>query len=648
MPEVIIGSGNSAEIPLSTDFHYKYPGGINLRPDSLLHSQIVTKLLKRVRVSHEHMMGRHKAWKQIDRTLAAYIPLSDAEKLLKCKHPNTPVSIVFPHSYALLETLTAFMDGVFLKEPIFHYRGNSPEDSAGAILLEKVVETHCQRNKVGLSLHTAFKDGIAYGLGAVFPMWKQKFGWRTTSTLDLYGNTVKESEPRLLFEGNAVENVDPYQLLLDPNYGVQAIQDSEFVGFVRRTNYYNLIPDDGNGAVFNVKYLRNGNWVSRYFSSQRDMGAQTSTMGDTSVLKPIDIIYLYIKIIPKEWGLGKNEAVEKWLFALAGDRVLVQAQPLDLDHDMFPIAVCAPTFDGYSTAPISRLELLEGMQTLLNWYFNSHITNVRKTINDMIIYDPFVLNTDDLVDPKPGKLVRVRRAAWGKDIRGSIQQLQVSDVTKQNVSDAQLTVQMMNQISGADDAMMGMLREGGPERLSAAEFNGTQNQAFGRLKSMTSIVEQQLMQDIGYMFAMHTQQMMEESLFVSTVGEWQSLLLSQYGERVYNDRMRVTPQDLNIDFDVVINGNGPDSQTEANFWLKMFEIIAQQPELYQLIDIGRVFRFVATQLGANNVDNFLRQPSPSGMAPVGVQPQMMPTQDVMAQAQAGNMIPVQEVANALG
>lgn len=641
MPEVIIGAAAANEAWTDENIEYDYPEGLNFHPSSQLHNKVLSRILQRVRVSFENMQRRHQSWRKIDRTLSAYIPLSDVEKRLKCESPNTPVSIVFPHSYALLETLTAFLDGTFLKEPIFHYRGNSPEDTAGAVLLEKVVETHCQRNKVGLALHTAFKDGIAYGLGAVFPLWKQKFGWRTTTEMSEFGSPMKMSEPRLLFEGNSIENVDPYQLLLDPNYGAQAIQDSEFVGFVRRTNYYNLLPDDNNGSVFNIKYLRKANWTSRYFASQRDDGPQTKTVGDNSVLRPIDVIYMYMKIIPKDWGLSENEEVEKWLFAVAGDRVIIQAQPLDLDHDMFPIAVCAPTFDGYSSAPLSRLELLSGMQELINWFFNSHITNVRKTINDMIIYDPFVLNTADLVDPKPGKLVRARRAAWGKDIRQSIQQLQVNDVTQQHVQNAQITMQLMNQISGADGAMMGMLREGGPERLSAAEFQGTQNQAYGRLKSMVAIVEQQLMQDVGYMFAMHTQQMMEQDVWVDTVGEWQSLLLQMYGERVYNDRMRISPQDLNVDFDIVINGGGPDTQTEANFWIQMFDIISRSPDLYQIIDIGRVFRFIATQLGATNVDNFLRQP-------MGMQPMMAPTEQVMAEAQAGNMVPAEEVQNAFG
>lgn len=638
MPNVIQGA-HTPEIQVSQDYGYHYPDNLELRPDQQLHQKVLARLMRRVQVASEKLEARRQSWREIDKTLTAYVRLDELEKKVKAKDDRAPVSIVFPHSYSILETLTAFMDGLFLKGPIFRYDGNSPEDTIGAILMTKVIDLHCKRFKTGLALHTAFKDGIAYGVGACFPMWKSKMGFKTRSSYGLDGTLQKTSEPSLLFEGNALENVDPYQLLLDPNYGIQNIQDAEFVGFVRRTNYYNLIAEDGQGSVFNVKYLRGKQCTSRYFQAQRDQKSQTTKIEDTSTLSPVDVIYLYINIIPKDWGLGEGEMPEKWLFAVAADLVIIQAQPLDLDHNMFPVAVCAPTFDGYSSAPLSRLELLGGMQDLLDWLFNSHIANVRKTINDMIIYDPYMLNTADLTDPKPGKLVRARRAAWGKDIRQAITQLQVNDVTRQHIADSQLIMGLMNQISGADDATMGTLRQGGPERLSAAEFNGTQSQALGRLHSLAMIVGQQLMQDVGYMFAMHTQQMMQEDLWVSTVGEWQEALLSHYGPQINSERMRVTPQDLNIDFDVVVNSDNHGQNPQ--FWLQMFDTIARTPDLYALLDVGRIFRHVATQMGAQDVDSFLRAPMP-------MQPVMAPTQDVMAQAQAGNMLPISEVASALG
>lgn len=639
MPSVVTGAYFAQSVDVGQDYGYQYPEGLNLRPDSDLHRKLVGRLLQRIDVAYEKMGPRRSSWKKIDKTLTAYIPTDELEHAVKKKDERLPVSIVFPHSYAILETLTSYMDGLFIQSPIFKYQGNSPEDTVGAILMEKVIDTHCKRFKVGLALHTAFKDSIAYGLGACFPMWKQKWGWSTQTQYNEVGEMEKMSIPTMLFEGNSLETIDPYQLLLDPNYGVQAVQDSEFVGFTRRTNYYNLLETDGQNGLFNVKYLKHGLQTSRYYGSNRDTGPQATTHGESSVLKPVDVVYLYVKIVPKEWGLGKEEVPEKWLFALAGDKVLIQASPLDVDHNMFPIALCAPTFDGYSTCPLSRLELLGGMQHLLDWFFNSHVANVRKTINDMIIYDPYMLNTKDLTDPQPGKLVRARRAAWGKDIRGSIQQLQVNDITRQHIQDAQLTMNMMNQISGSDDAMMGALRQGGPERLSAAEFQGTQSQAFGRLQSLAMIVSQQLMQDVGYMFAMHTKQFMEEDVWISTVGEWPAQFQAIMGQQVQNDRMRVSPMDLNIDFDVIVEDKDTNNKGEAQFWVQMFDTIAKTPDLYALLDVGRIFRYVATQLGATNVDNFLRAP---------VQPMMAPTDPLMQQADMGNMVPIQEVASALG
>ena len=73
--------------------------------------------------------------------------------------------------------------------------------------------------------------------------------------------------------------------------------------------------------------------------------------------------------------------------------------------------------------------------------FNSHVANVRKAINDMIIYDPYLVNSNDLKNPAPGKLIRLRRPAWGKGVKDVAQQLGVSDVTRGNIADSTWLVQ---------------------------------------------------------------------------------------------------------------------------------------------------------------------------------------------------------------
>lgn len=633
MPHVVQGGQDYAGYEMAgMDLGYQYPMGLDLKPGSELHKRLLQKIMQRVQRSHGHLKDRHASWREVDKTLTAYIPLEEAEKKVKKKDTRKPVSIVFPHSYAILETIISSLGTLFLAPPIFRYQGLKGEDTVGAMLLERVIDSHCRYFKADLRLHTAFKDSIAYGLGAVFPMWKTKTGYRTMNQVGMDGQIVKISEPDILFEGNSLENVDPYLLLLDPNYGTQRVQESEFVGFLTRTNYVNLLANDNNGAVFNVGYLKNAHMLSVYYTSKRDEDEQKGKPVDTAVLKPVDVLYFYINLIPKDWGLGDREIPEKWLFAVAGDKVILQAQPLNLDHDMFPIALCAPTFDGYSAAPLGRLELMSGMQELLNWFFNSHVANVRKTINDMIIYDPFMLNSEDIANPEPGKLVRVRRAAWGKDIRGSIMQLQVNDITRQNVNDAQIVMGLMNKVSGADDMLQGTLRSGGPERLSAAEFSATSQAALGRLESLARIVSSQFIQDLGYMLAMHTQQFMTQEAYVSTVGIYPQQLLNAFGDRILNQRMKVSPLDLNIDYDVRVDSYDTRGGQNAELWLQLYQMIIQNPALMPEYDTSRIFKYIATSLGAKNVDSFMR-----------MQPMVAPTEQVMEAVEAGQLVPASQM-----
>lgn len=618
----------------------EYAAGIDLTPGSPLHSRILAYVMARARASMDVMQKRHPSWRRIDETLTAYIDLSEAERAVKDKDSRKPVSIVFPYSYAILDTLVAYMDSLFLRSPIFRFEGNSPEDYVGAAMLEKVIEIHCKRTKANLALHTVFRDGMAYGIGAAFPIWKRINGFKTRTTP--LGVLREEA---LLFEGNAVDTVDPYRLLLDPIVGAKDVQAGEFVGFGRTTNLLELREQASDNAnIVNVEYLSlNGAQKSSIFSSDpsgRDSrhGMRT-TEASGGAAGAIDLIFMYAKIIPKDLGLGESEFPEKWLFCVAADKYVIQAQKLNADHNMFPVALSAPTYDGYSHTPLSRLEMLDGMQETINWLFNSHITNVRKAVNDMFIVDPFQVNIADMQDPEPGKIIRLRRAAWGKDVRNSIQQFQVNDVTRQNLADTSIISSLMHRLSGTDDAAMGMLREGGPERLTGQEFQGTRQGMLGRMEAMVRVISSQFLQDLAYMLASHTQQMMTEEVYITTTGRWQEVFSERFASSIQQGKMKVSPQDLQVDYDVTPLDPTSSSQ-DASLWLQLYQIITERPELAGLYDLPRIFKHVALQLGAQNVDDFVLQQQP--MAPA-----LMPTEQVMQGAQQGNMIPIGEVANAL-
>lgn len=647
MPTILDPNNSSANLIVG-NIEYTYPKGLDLRPQSVLHGKLLTKLNQRIQESSQEITKRHKSWKKIDQTLTAYIPTDEAEDKVKEKDSRKPVSIVIPYSFATLETLLTYLVAAFLDYPIFRYEGSSPEDRFGAILLEKAVEVQSRRAKMALYLLTTFRDAWAYGIGAVAPYWDKQWGKRTRMVdagffSAIFGSWIgtggkrKESQDAILYEGNMLRNIDPYLYLPDPNVPVQEVQKGEFVGWIDSTNYMKVLEhEQRDSSYFNGKYLGEfrGTAGRSQYNKSRSSGRNDhfgSGTGETaSSTSPIDQVYLYVNLIPKEWEVGTGQYPEKWLFCVAADKIIRCAKPLGLDHNMFPIATCSPDFDGYSVTPVSRLEIISGLQGALDWLINSHIANVRKSINDMLVVDPSLININDLLDPSPGKLIRMRRAAWGRGVKDAVAQLAVTDITRSHISDSAYITELIKTCSGSVDSVMGLARSGS-ERVSATEAQGTRQSALSRLAKAARIVSIATMQDLGYMIASHTQQLMTKPLYVSMTGRWEDDLRAEFGD--VTNKM-VNPFDLIADYDVVESDGSIPGDGDVGTLVQLYQTIATNPLLSSQFDMVRIFQRIARMSGVKDLNDFKAQKQ---LPPV--QANVLPDAAVAAEAQKGNLIP---------
>ena len=648
MPYIIHGEPSSwkDDIYSRKDFKYDYPEGLDLKPDSDFHKSLRDKIWQRANSARHEISKRFDSWREVDRTLTAYIPLKDKEEQAKKKDPTRPVSVVFPYTYSMLEALLTYLSMAFFQDPIFQYEGVEDDDTVGAMLMELVVKVHCIKNKVPLNIHTSLRDSLAYGVGIAIPGWTTRHGRKPIKSDIITQSGLGEQTSHdvtmvdsLLFEGNDLSNIDPYMWLPDPSVASSDIQSGEFVGWVDRDNYMNLLSEENqpHSNLFNVKYLRTRKDKRSTLSldqsdrQKRHGGSNELHRGTFDVTNPVDIIKMYVTLIPKEWKLGTGEYPEKWYFELAADDVIVACEKADHNHGMYPVSVASPEYDGYSITPIGRLEVLYGLQNTLDFLFNSHQANVRKAINDMLIVDPYLVNIKDLEDPQPGKLIRLRRPAWGRGVDKVVQQLGIQDITRANIADSAYITQWMDRISGADQSMQGALRQGGPERLTKGEFQGTRGSAVSRLQRIAMIIGMQYMQDIGTMYAVHTQQYMSQETYVKIVGRYAEQLAKTFGKDA--TRAKVTPYDLAINYDLLVRDGSIPGGNFSEAWLEMFKVIGTTPELMQEFDITRIFMYIAQQLGAKNVEDFRRNVNQ-------VQAQTLPDEEVARQAQAGNLVPV--------
>ena len=632
----------------NVSYDYEYPEGLDLKPGSKVHDDLVEMVMKRAQESRHNMEGRYDSWKQIDRTLTAYIRPDDIDD---AKDINVSAPVIVPMSYATLETLLTYMTTAFLQDPIFRYQGIGPEDTLGSILLEKVVDVQCRRSKVGLNLHTQFRDAFSYGFGVVTPVWDRKYGKKTmkqdtgfmSSFSDVFKKTGVEriTEEGIIWEGNKLENIDPYLFLPDTNVPVTEIQRGEYVGWIDRDNIMSLLSQErADEDMFNVKYMKHIDGTSALAKTPNDERAREERFWSkrmTSVeTSPVDVIYMYMNIVPKDWDLGDSEYPEKWLFVVGADTVIIKAQPLGLNHDMFPVAVAAPDSDGYSSTPISRMEVIYGLQDTMDWLFSSHVANIKKAINDMLVVDPSLVNINDLRNPGPGKLLRLRRTAWGRGVEGAVKQLSVTDVTQGHMRDTTYITDIISRVSAASDTLQGIMRTGG-ERKSATEARDSRSGALSRVEKAARLMSMQSMHDIAYLFASHTQQLMEESTYVDIAGRWEKELIEEYGPEA--SKALVRPSELAIDYDVQIHDGSSPGGEPADLWVQLYQIMSQNPQVGAQFDMVRVFKHVARQLGAKNVEDFhLRYNQ--------IQPQVMDDDKVMNEVDKGNMVPVQGEANA--
>ncbi len=131
MPTIIQGNKDNRmqASMISKEYDYEYPDGYNFHPSSKLTKLIVDEILDRAYQSSTEMAKRHPSWQHMDDVLTAYIPLDDQEKKVISDDPRKPVSVIFPYTYAIKETLLTYAMSALVQDPIFQYAGTGPEEA---------------------------------------------------------------------------------------------------------------------------------------------------------------------------------------------------------------------------------------------------------------------------------------------------------------------------------------------------------------------------------------------------------------------------------------------------------------------------------------------------------------------------------------
>lgn len=631
MPITVQGNNNNAGLKgkeiFRKDFGYDYPDDLDLRPGKEFHDKLRDKILERAQASYNVMSQYKDRWRDIDRVLRVYVPPekrqgSNSNETKKKRNSEDYADLVIPESYATLETILTYYMSSFIQDPIISYEGVGPEDVVGARLLTHIISNQVKRARMSINLHTMFRDDTAYGFGVVAPTWERIYGKkprvrqfgqvREDGVLEITREERTIDDNVLLYEGNNLRNINPYLYLPDVSVPIHEPEKGEYQGWVEETTISHLQEReaDPKGMFFNVKYLKELDGRSQYTISGDKQNTRSSYSSSNMVARESDIIWMYIDLIPKDWGLGDEETPHKYLFALGGDEVILVVERVDYMHGRTPVAVCASNFDGYSATPVSKLSVVHDIQKLINFMYTSHVHNVRKALNDMFLIDPSIINYYDMINPEPGKVIRTRRAAWGNQMLDhAFKQLNVQDITQQHVSEAGMLGGLMRRVSATGETLQGQVGGSGrTTRVSAREAGGAIGASLSRFQKNAQLIDAQAMQPLAKILASHTQQFMSEETYIKVTGEWPE----KYGAdmRDQDGRLAINPLDLLVDYDIQpTNGQIPGSE-DPEVWTQLFQIAATNPTIAQELDWMKLFKHIGRNLGAKNVDEFIVQVQP--------------------------------------
>lgn len=649
-------------------------------PESDQHRKIVNRVMEAARKGYTAGRELRDRAKQIDSTLKAFVPTRNLDnywRLRNHENPEAPLEIVIPISKSARDTFLTYMAAAFLSDPmrIYALRGRGDRAAiARAALLERLLNLQALWFKHDLSYMTFWNDMFCYGIGAVIPEWsKIKRRQTITDFADEAmamimsqegkkvspGDMIKYSQEKIVAEGNKLTNCGVRNIFLDPDAPLHEQDRGEFCGYIERVNVLSLVekakdPEerlDLKACRYLSERVRSGAYGSAGMFFDTALGGDYGYETIHELTFPSEkretcyVVHLFKRVDPKEWGIAAGDDVPDSVmceFIVGAGEVLIGVIPIDYDHGMMPMVFASPSHDGYETYPLAELASVYGMQQYCDWKVRAQVANQSKVLNDMLLIDPTAFEEEDLLNPAPGKLIRLKRALYNSGgIDQFIKQLEVRDVTAGNLQDVMQVASFMQELIGVSDIVRGDL-SGLPERPTAALGMAARQSALSRLQYMAQKIQSQSMVPLTYMMAYNTLQFMSQEMVINIVG-------SRYEEDIRavlnmgpdETDIYLTPADLDGDFDVEPQTklrNEADVQAMQPVVERLLQIPEIALQIFSKLDASALVLNYIKRSGFENVEDFLAK-----TGPIAVNPVVMPDQQAAEQARAGNLVPMDSI-----
>ena len=620
--------------------------------------KVVDLCLQYVKASSNEMSKYYSDWDNNDYIYRGYRSLDKDDK--DSIKEGTPPKIIVPITYAQTQTALSFIFSTFTQRRVlFELLASGPEDETFKLALEQDVDYQMTNQKALLKLYLYLLDHCKYGFGVMKIDWHEKYMEMRTSkqiqktdVLGMLGSlfgkpaqpqfeTVEAVQEVLEYQGCRLTNITPYSFYPDPSVTLANFQDGKFVAHDVETSLTAVQEGEGNEFHGTDKIPKTISSEDMKGRSRRTGSAFTSSngsdglVGNASGNSPKTCVKLEVTFVMSEkeateefdFDCGTGTKPIKWIAVIGNDKKLIQFKPAGYLHNKFNYCLSEYSPDNNSFYNPGLSDTIYELQNLITFFLNSHVVNVKKIIQNRFVGDESKIFKEDITSN--AAFIRLKQS--GLPIDRIIQQLQVSDVTRQHVGDMDTLVKLVQVVTGINENALGQYSQG---RRSATEARSVNAGAAARLKMFSQLMWLQGLEPAGRQILSNTRQGRTKEVYEQIVGAM--ALKAPFEQTILANPDRIAGGYDFVPYDATLPS---DKGFQAGVFQELFTVMLQNPDAMQLLNKSpiKLLNHIAELYGIKNMQDFDLTPEKS-LPPL--ESSVQPNQNVGEQIAAGQVAPV--------
>lgn len=495
---------------------------------SEFHEKMLTHCRGLVKNSRNYMQTFYSTWEDRHRIYRSYRLEDDNDT--KAKEEGRPPKQVIPMSYAKIQTFVSFVMSIIMQRSrVFELEAQGVEDFEYRELCEKILNADVAKNNFSKILRQHCTDIAKFGLGIIKHSWQEEYVYvpqvietppTTVFGLTFGGKSRTEMKKILKRQGNQLRSVSPFDFFPDTRYPLTELHKGEFCADESDMSLNDLFRLQAEGVVAGVKHISTMDHLSadklRKFAKRSrinfDDPEKTSSI--------VRVTEIQVKITPSQFLLddGKPLGVEDtpiiYIVWMANDNRIIRCEPSGYLHGEFTFEVGQFDEDQHDFINQSLSDVLDRLQETIDWFMNSRVESVTRTIDNQLVVDPLGVDMSTIVNRS--RVILLKKGASRTGVDRYIKQLQVQDVTARHMDDVQMLTTIMQQVSGVNENAMGQYHSG---RRSATESRVVAQGAASRLKNIAEGIWNSSLQPTGLKMLLNLRQGLKEESIISIAGE---------------------------------------------------------------------------------------------------------------------------------